>query len=112
MRSSLRHLQRRAKRRRATDEEKEQALDYGRKCHKETRRAKLEHWREWLEDAIKQSIWTANRYASRDRAGGPLRIPTLVAGDTEAVTTAQKADVLRATFSPPQVSLDDIAGYE
>lgn len=68
MRRILGRLQRRAKKRRATEEEKEKAAAHGREYAKEIRHAKLEHWREWLDDATEQTIWTANRYVSQDGA--------------------------------------------
>ncbi|KZV90370.1 hypothetical protein EXIGLDRAFT_562894, partial [Exidia glandulosa HHB12029] len=50
MRRLLKRLQRRARKRRATDQDMEAARDHCKAYHKAIRRAKLDHWREWLEE--------------------------------------------------------------
>ncbi|KZV78434.1 hypothetical protein EXIGLDRAFT_564336, partial [Exidia glandulosa HHB12029] len=50
MRHKLKRLLRRARKRRATETEKEEARIFCRAYHKEIRRTKRDHWRDWLEE--------------------------------------------------------------
>ncbi|PPQ87142.1 hypothetical protein CVT25_000282, partial [Psilocybe cyanescens] len=73
---------------------------------KEMDRAKLQHWRDFLEDATTKDIWTANKYISTPTTdGGKTRIPALkqktVAGQNAKLTTnEEKAEALATSFFP------------
>lgn len=115
MRHNLECLLRRARKRRATEKEKDESRVYSTAYSRAIRHAKLDHWREWLEDATEQTIWVANRYAARAESGGvSTRIPTLVDDRRIAETTEEKTAMLRKIFFPPQpdVDLNDIARFE
>ena len=70
------------------------------------RRTKEEHWKEWLENASGNDLWTANAYVVNPGGdGGKTRIPTLRGKDQEghetlAVTNEEKSALLARTLFP------------
>ncbi|PPQ78944.1 hypothetical protein CVT25_002395, partial [Psilocybe cyanescens] len=91
-------------------EHTEKAKEYGKAMDK----AKIQHWREFLEDAVTKDIWTANRYISTPATdGGKSRIPTLKqkteTGQTKELTTNEdKAGALATAFFPPKPDISTV----
>lgn len=81
------------------------------KYQKRIEKTKRQHWKDWVEAADEQTIWTASKYVSNPSSASSARIPELrdAAGNT-ASTNTQKCELLRRTFFPdaPPVDLDDI----
>ena len=79
---------------------------------KKIRTTKEEHWKEWLENATGNDLWTANAYIVNPGGdGGKSCIPTLKGKDQEgqelrATTNEEKSALLaRSLFpDPPQIS--------
>lgn len=66
-----------------------------------------EHWKDFLEEATSQSIWTANKYVTGEPTdGSKSRVPTLKVKQRdgsiqEATTNEQKSAALSSAFFPP-----------
>jgi ribonuclease HI len=79
--------------------------------HRTLKSTKLQHWRDWLENADDPDIWTVQKLlASPASDGGGTRIPVLKykEGDTpcSAISNADKGRVLAKSFfpsKPPQI---------
>ena len=77
------------------------------KYTKEICKTKESHWKDWLDEANDNDIWTANRYISNPSGdGGKTRIPTLKVktsdGNEQLVDSNKgKAKVLTGVFFPP-----------
>ncbi|KAF5378264.1 hypothetical protein D9615_008696 [Tricholomella constricta] len=75
-------------------------------------KAKAEHWKAFLEEAMEKELWVANKYISDPTGdGGKTRIPTMkTTGEdgsvTELVTNEEKSRLFaRALFpAPPRIS--------
>src|SRR6266481_4376798 len=97
-------------------------------AHKEVRkgygeaikRAKEQHWQEFLESAVGPDLWAVNKYISRPAGdGGRQRIPTLKVvlesgAHAEVATNEEKGTVLRKQFfphKPTESSCPDTANY-
>ena len=71
------------------------------------KKAKLDHWINWLESATMADIWIANKYLNAEpNDGGLARIPTLKSRNPngqqhEAKTNEDKSNTLAKTFFPP-----------
>lgn len=69
-------------------------------------KAKTQHWRDFLEDASADDLWTANRYLKEPAGdGGKARIPTLkmtnADGSVTKITTNKgKTELLAKSFFP------------
>jgi len=70
-------------------------------------KAKKDHWKEWLEEATKDDIWTAHRYINSSPGNGSrTRVPTLKGKDQNgeditAATNEEKGNLLAETLFPP-----------
>lgn len=82
---------------------KEKAKEY----NKAIKKAKREHWIEWLEEVDNAGLWTANGYiANPSGDGSKARIPTLKATDREGNTVVassneDKSRLLAQMLFPP-----------
>jgi hypothetical protein len=71
-------------------------------------KAKVDHWKEFLENAGESQVWTANGYINNPIGdGGKARIPTLKVTGTDSLareinTNEGKAEALARTFFPPR----------
>jgi hypothetical protein len=70
--------------------------------HSSIRRAKRSHWREYINELPRASIWQAAKYPLDPKSlSTPSRIPDLIAPDGSVATTpAEKTKVLREKFFP------------
>lgn len=82
-------------------------LDNAKKLYAlEILRVKAEHWKEFLEDAMEDELWIANRYITNPTGdGGKTRIPTLKYKNddgtiSEAITNEEKSDLFARTLFP------------
>ena len=87
---------------------------------KPKKRAKTQHWQDFLKMAQGPDIWTANRYISNlPGDGGQQRIPTLKVPQAngmtiEVTTNNEKAAAFHQSFFPPKppaTSLPDNPEY-
>ena len=78
------------------------------------KRAKTQHWQDFLETVQGPDIWTVNRYISNPPGdGGRQRIPTLkvpqVNGtSTEVTTNEEKAAAFHQSFFPPKPATSNL----
>lgn len=82
---------------------KEKVAEY----NKAIKTTKKDHWVNWLEEAMGNDLWIANKYiANLTGDGGKTRIPTLVTKDDEGNTTTAasnegKSEIFAKTLFPP-----------
>jgi len=80
----------------------------------EIKKAKQQHWLNWLENIEGNNLWTANRYISSEpRDGGKTRIPMLMmkkADGTidEAATNNEKSIMIAKSFFSPPPALNTV----
>jgi hypothetical protein len=74
--------------------------------HSAIRRAKREHWREYISELPRGNIWQAAKYAlDPSPSSSSSRIPNLTAPDGSiAMMPADKAKVLHEKFFPPNLT--------
>ena len=77
-------------------------------------KAKLQHWKDFLEEAEERELWIANKYISNPAGdGGKTRVPSLKVnmpdGTTSVVTSNEgKAELLMKQFFPPQPTFSTV----
>ncbi|KAK6987876.1 Endonuclease/exonuclease/phosphatase, partial [Favolaschia claudopus] len=101
LRKRFHKAERRARRRNASEECREEASRCKREYFNAIRCQKRRHWREWLEAANERSVWLAYKYAAAPSNPTASRIPPLKKPDGgQATTSAEKCSVLLDTFFP------------
>ncbi|KAL7280271.1 hypothetical protein ACG7TL_005184 [Trametes sanguinea] len=112
MKRETNRLANRAAKRRATLADVEAARQASRAYHKEIRRQKRQHWREYVESATEKTIWQASKYVTQAPENTlASRLPALnLPNGAVARTCHEKREALMAQFfpEPPDASLDDI----
>ncbi len=83
--------------------------DCRRKFGKELKKAKHNHWWDWLKKATDPDLWTAQKYLSSPaNDGGKTRIPDLIHTsngiERKANSNMEKSKLLAKTFFPPKPS--------
>ena len=73
----------------------------------EIKKAKKQHWEDFLEEASTDDMWTANKYLKTPVGDGRTRVPTLEVKNhldrpSQASTNDEKANALAKSFFPPK----------
>jgi Endonuclease-reverse transcriptase len=78
------------------------------------KKAKVQHWEEYLESLDDHLLWSANRYlANLATDGGKSRVPSLRTttadgGQQTAETNKEKSGLLATTFFPPKPAVSQV----